>query len=105
MEAPDKMIKVLGHQPGNALEKRPMVGITMLLTTNERFPLCAYVTKWMYAYTPSCNTLRHKMAKNSTTTGCFPLIVFPIVVFTIIVTLLTAVMVDFYVSVDCEPCA
>ena len=104
MEAPGKMIKVLGHQPGNALEKRPMVGITMLLSTNEHFPLCVYVIKWLYAYTPSCNTLCHKMAKNITTTGCFLIIALPIVVFTIFASLLTAAMVDFYVSVDCEQC-
>ena len=46
-----------------------------------------------------------KMAKNSATTECFLLIVLPIVVFTIFATLLTAAMVDSYVSVDCEPCA
>ena len=63
METPSKMIRVLGHQPGNVLEKRPMVANTMFLSTNEHFPLCAYVTKWLYAYTSSCNTLCPKNGK------------------------------------------
>ena len=61
---------------------------------------CVYMLQSGCMHTPLPATYYvTKMAKNSTTTGCFRLIALPIVVFTMFATLLMPAMVDFYVSV------
>ena len=35
----NKIIEGLGNQPENAFERKPIIAITILLSTNEYFPL------------------------------------------------------------------
>ena len=81
MAVPEEMIEVLGGI-WKCFEKKFMVAITMLLSSNERFPLCVYevatcVHPFLQHVISNMTDKRVNLlqdAKNSTTIGCFLLI-------------------------------